>query len=332
MRFVTRLAPETQQLLTTIEKESKYYQVRHRAKSILLSYQGYKIKEIMLILNISRNTIYNWFNNWEKDGLNGLYSLKGRGRKPTLNEEQELTVKEWIKSHPKTLKIVQEKIEHEWQIKISKDTIKRLAKKKGMGWYRLKKRVKGEVCPELYDQKKKELEQLKIAENEGKIDIYYGDESGFSLVPCLPYGWQEKGSKIEIKSSLSKRLNVLGFMKKNNELESYVFESSINSDVVIACIDDLSKKIKKETILVMDNASIHQNKKLWEKEKEWEKKGLKIFFLPPYSPQLNKIEILWRFMKYEWLENSCYNSYFDLVKGVENILINFGSKYTINFA
>ncbi|BAQ64243.1 helix-turn-helix domain-containing protein [Geminocystis sp. NIES-3709] len=63
MRFVTRLAPETQQLLKTIEQKSKYYQVRHRAKSILLSYQGYKITQIMLILNISRNTIYNWLNN-----------------------------------------------------------------------------------------------------------------------------------------------------------------------------------------------------------------------------------------------------------------------------
>ncbi|BAQ65592.1 hypothetical protein [Geminocystis sp. NIES-3709] len=48
MRFVTRLAPETQQLLKTIEQKSKYYQVRHRAKSILLSYQGYKITQIML--------------------------------------------------------------------------------------------------------------------------------------------------------------------------------------------------------------------------------------------------------------------------------------------
>ena len=332
MRFITTLAPETQQLLKTIEQKSKYYQVRHRAKSILLSYQGYSIKQIMSVFNVSRNTIYNWFNNWEIDGLNGLYNLKGRGRKPILNSQQELEVKELIKSHPKTLKLVQQKVENQWGVKISKDTIKRLAKKKGMGWYRLKKRVRGQVCPELYQEKKRELELLKKAESEGKIDLYFGDESGFSLVPCLPYGWQEKGERIEIKSGLSKRLNVLGFMKTNNELESYIFESSINSDVVIACIDNLSEKIRKETVLVMDNASIHQNNKFWEKEKEWLEKGLKIFFLPPYSPQLNKIEILWRFMKYKWLDNSCYNSYSDLVKGVENILVNFGSKYTINFA
>lgn len=121
-------------------------------------------------------------------------------------------------------------------------------------------------------------------------------------------------------------------MKRNNQLESYIFECSINSDIIIACIDKLSEKLEKKTVLVMDNASIHQNKKLWKKQKQWEKKGLKIFFLPTYSPQLNKIEILWRFIKYKWLEPSAYGSYFNLVKAVEDVLVHFGSKYTINFA
>lgn len=200
-----------------------------------------------------------------------------------------------------------------------------------MGGYRIRKRVKGKPEPKLYKQKKLELKVIEQQEKEGKIDVYYVDESGFSLVPYLPYAWQEKGKKIEVQSSISKRLNVLGFMKKDNSLESYVFECTINSDIIIACIDKLSKKLEKPTILVMDNASIHQNKKLWEKQKEWEKKGLKILFLPKYSPQLNKIEILWRFIKYEWLKPSAYENYLNLVKAVEDILINFGSKYTINF-
>jgi hypothetical protein len=54
--------------------------------------------------------------------------------------------------------------------------------------------------------------------------LRYVDESGFSLVPVVPYAWQEKGEYIEIKSKKSKRLNVVGFLNKNNELESYVFE------------------------------------------------------------------------------------------------------------
>ncbi|MEY4517686.1 MAG: hypothetical protein RLZZ499_285 [Cyanobacteriota bacterium] len=44
------------------------------------------------------------------------------------------------------------------------------------------------------------------------------------------------------------------------------------------------------------------------------------------------IETLWRFMKYEWIEGEAYTSWKNLVEYVENVLINFGTKYTINFA
>lgn len=166
----------------------------------------------------------------------------------------------------------------------------------------------------------------------GKIEIRYVDETGFCLIPYIPYAWQEKNQKISVKSQQSKRLNVLGFLTRSNELEVYTFQDSINSDVVIACIDKFCEKMTKKTVLVMDNSSIHQNSFLWDKEEEWSKKGLEIFFLPTYSPQLNIIEIFWRFIKYQWLEISAYDSYSALVEAVENILINFGTKYTINFA
>ncbi len=129
MRLITRLAPETQKILKRIEEKSKYYQVRKRAKCIQLSYQGYQISDIMKILEVSRNTIYNWLNNWEIYNLIGLYSRQGRGRKTILNSAQREQVKEWIKQEPKNLKLVQEKIKTEWQIEISKETIKRVGKK-----------------------------------------------------------------------------------------------------------------------------------------------------------------------------------------------------------
>jgi transposase len=50
--------------------------------------------------------------------------------------------------------------------------------------------------------------------------------------------------------------------------------------MVIACLDNFCEKILKQTVLVMDNSSIHQNNLLWDKEKEWSEKGLHIFFLP----------------------------------------------------
>ena len=178
-----------------------------------------------------------------------------------------------------------------------------------MGWYRIKIRVGGKPIPGFYKRKVEKLEQLKRQEEKGEIEIRYLDESGFCLIPYIPYAWQEKNEKIEIKSQQSKRLNVWGFLSKSNELEAYTFSCSINSDVVIACIDKFCEKVNKKTVLVMDNSSIHQNNLFWDKEDEWREKGWEIFFLPTYSPQLNIIEILWRFIKYKWLESEAYDSY-----------------------
>src|SRR6266704_1650294 len=58
---------------------------------------------------------------------------------------------------------------------------------------------------------------------------------------------------------------------------------------------------------------------------------LPIFYLPKYSPELNPIEILWRFIKYEWIELDAYKSWTHLVNYVENVLQNFGEKYKIIF-
>jgi transposase len=85
------------------------------------------------------------------------------------------------------------------------------------------------------------------------------------------------------------------------------------------------------TVVVMDNASIHTSEAFQEEIPKWEKKGLSIFYLPKYSPELNLIEILWRFMKYAWIEFWAYTSFAHLVQYVEEVIKNFGEQYKINF-
>ena len=65
--------------------------------------------------------------------------------------------------------------------------------------------------------------------------------------------------------------------------------------------------------------------------KNGKERGLTIFELPAYSPELNLIEILWRFMKYEWIEINAYSSWQSLVLSVEKIIGEFGENYAINF-
>ena len=114
--------------------------------------------------------------------------------------------------------------------------------------------------------------------------------------------------------------------------ESYIFENKITSEIVIKFLDNYANKIKQLTVVVIDNAPIHRSKAFQKKIAEWKEKKLEIFWLPTYSPQLNLIEILWRFMKYEWVEKEVYFSWKNLVEYVEKVLKYFGTKYIINFA
>ena len=130
--------------------------------------------------------------------------------------------------------------------------------------------------------------------------------------------------------------------------ESYIFETKITSEIVIKFLDNYVQKIDKLTVVVIDNAPIHTSKAIGKKIAEWRQKKLEIFWLPTYSPQLNLIETLWRFMKYEWIEvegrrgfpamtnrlveKEAYSSWKNLVEYVEKVLKGFGTKYTINFA
>ncbi len=111
-----------------------------------------------------------------------------------------------------------------------------------------------------------------------------------------------------------------------------MFDGSVNSDVVIACMDNFCSKITSKTIVVIDNASVHTSQKFEEKIPQWKDKGMIIKFLPTYSPELNIIEKLWDHIKYYWLPLSAYSDRETFVKSIEDVLKAIGSKYTISFA
>lgn len=327
-----KIPQETIKLLWRIHRKSKKYQVRQRAHCIILLELGYSLEELVKILAVSKKTIYNWKNNWLNRGLAGLYNRSGTGRKEIFNQEQKEQIKHWAKQHNKNLKPVIEKVKKEWGIKVSKDTIKRVLKCLGMTWKRIRRTVAGNPQPEIYERKKKILSALKKLSDLGTLDLRYLDETGFCLTPYVPYAWQDKNSEERIASQQSKRLNVIGLLNKNNELESYIFECKITSEIVIKFIDNFVKKIDKLTVIVIDNAPIHTSKAFQAKIAQWRENKLEIFWLPTYSPQLNLIEILWRFIKYEWIETEAYSSWQTLTQYVEKVLNLFGDRYVIDFA
>ena len=82
-------------------------------------------------------------------------------------------------------------------------------------------------------------------------------------------------------------------MNRQNDLHASMFEQSTHSGGVIACFDALCQTIKKKTVVLLDNASIHTSEEFEERLPSWKKQGLILKYLSPYSPELNLIEILW---------------------------------------
>lgn len=332
MVLLRDISGETQHLLARIYRQSRHHRVRQRAHCLLLHSQGMKPIELRAIFPVSEKTLYNWFNAWNESGLVGLYDRPGRGRKSKLNDAQKAEVKVWVKASPRNLKPVLEKIKATWDITISQDTLKRVLKAVQMRWRRMRRVTPNHPLSAEYRRKRSALNILKTLDAMGHIRLYFMDESGFTLTPPIPYAWQAIGETLGIPSRRSPSLNVLGFLHRQGHFESYVSEQSITSDVVVACIETFFPTVDKPTVIVMDQAPIHTGHMVWEQRDQWKQRGLYLFELPTTSPELNLIEIVWRFMKYQWMETQAYENWQTLTNHVEKMLAGFGKDFVINFA
>lgn len=171
-------------------------------------------------------------------------------------------------------------------------------------------------------------------EDKNKIDLYYFDGSCFSLVPYIPYAWQKAGCELKIKSSHSKNINVLGFLKRDNTFSPYVIDGSVNSEIIISVFESFIATLdpERKSYIVIDNAPTHTSKLFESMKAVWKEKNVRILNLSPYSPELNKIEMLWRFIKYYWMPLDAYSSFENLQKSLDYILKNVGKEFTISFA
>ena len=166
------------------------------------------------------------------------------------------------------------------------------------------------------------------------MDLYYFDESGFSLQPNIPYGWQKKGEAIELETARSLHLNALGFLTRDNTFFSYLIEGYVDRFVLVEVFADFLSSLDptRRKVIVIDNAPTHVSEFFQLHEEHWtEQYKAELFPLPTYSPELNIIEILWRFVKYKWLPWKAYQAIEKLQDELGNIFLNVGNEFTISF-
>jgi transposase len=175
------------------------------------------------------------------------------------------------------------------------------------------------------------LELLEQRYSNNEIELFYGDEVQVSEEAYVPYGWQFKDENISVKSAKGKKLNCFGMITRSND---FVFETTydiIDSSFIIEQIDKFSYTIKKHTVIVLDNAKVHQSKAFKKMKEVWAKKQLFIFYLPPYSPQLNIIERLWKEMKERWIDIKNYEETDQLFYATKLVLNEIGKSLKLKY-
>ena len=84
---------------------------------------------------------------------------------------------------------------------------------------------------------------------------------------------------------------------RKNRYQGFTTTGSITADKVVGFPDDFPFSVRKDTFIVLDNASVHRNHKIRKLRSVREKRGLSLFYPPPCSPHLNIAETLRRILK-----------------------------------
>jgi len=159
----------------------------------------------------------------------------------------------------------------------------------------------------------------------GKRQVLFVDASHFVHSPFLGHVWSQKRVYIRAPSG-RKRHNVLGaFNAVSHELVTVKNDAYVNSITVMKLIKDVCSHYEGQKItLVMDNARYQRCKAVMEYAHE---NDVELRFLPSYSPNLNLIERLWKFVKKNALNNKYYGDFILFKEGIEDCLENLGTKF-----
>ena len=126
---------------------------------------------------------------------------------------------------------------------------------------------------------------------------------------------------------------MLGFWQPgaaHQPLEAYALAGAWNAEAFAAAVDAFAAHAPRgPVVLVLDNANIHRARLVQERRAAWARQGVSLCFLPAYSPELNRIELLWHRCKHYWLTPTDYVCGHTLQNRVAHILARVGNEYTI---
>jgi transposase len=153
-----------------------------------------------------------------------------------------------------------------------------------------------------------------------RAEILYEDEASYRKDPTLYQTWSRVGSQPEIPTTGSREsCKVFGAVNLYTAQLNYRTAEVFNTETYVYFLDYLLRVYHPRKIfLIVDNASYHKNEDVWDLLREARGK-LRLWFLPPYSPELNGIERVWHHVRMQGTHNRYFETLEELRKSLRRV-------------
>ena len=304
------LSPDQVKELKYAHRHERDKRLADRMKAVISLNAGFSFENIAAILLLDESTLRRYVEIFQAKGVEGLLELQYHGGTSRLSDTQLIFLEKYLVTNTfTTASQVQAHILKTYEKKYTLIGITKLLYRLGFS-YKKPKIVPGKASlalqTEFIDTYKK------IQETLGEKDhIYFTDATHPTHNTKPSYGWIKKGKKndVYIKSNTGReRLNLLGAMNIDDKNTIVIERKSINAEAIVHLLERVGNKQKQGKIyLVLDNAKYHHAKVV----KRWllHHPRFKLVFLPPYSPNLNIIERLWRFFHQKVTNNHYFETF-----------------------
>jgi len=291
----------------TINRERYHHphaHVRKKMEALWLKSQGLSHQEICRLASISETTLWRYLNEYQRGGLAQIQQLNFHRPESELVAHQAQIEAHFRDHPPATIKQAMAEIETLTGLKRSEPQVRTFLKSIGM-----RCRKVGMIPAKADPQKQadfitQELDPLLAEAKTGQRKVFFVDAAHFVLAPFLGMLWSFTRLFIQAPSG-RQRFNVLAALDAiDHALITVTNDSYINA----LSLCDLLRQTRAlhpsiPITYILDNARYQKCKIVWELAQELE---IDLCYLPPYSPNLNIIERLWKFVKKECLYSTYY--------------------------
>ena len=297
-------------------------------------------------LGMHVQTVRAYLKAFQVSGFAGLADRPRSGRPPRLGPEDWVAVEALLDQAATgertwTLPQLTDWLARERGVSISASRLSRLLRMRRFRWKRTKHSLQHKADPVRQAEKTAALRTLEAYAEAGVVDLHYLDESGFAPSCPLSYTWAREGARplLRYEAPRDRRVNVLGAWAPLGDCPAYTATTTtgkMTSDVVLDFLwrdlGGLATSVgerpegfvrERPLVVVLDNASTHTSTVFKAHRDRLAAVDIHLFYLPTYSPQLNRIEALWRQLKYQDLPVRSYPTLAALLQAVRDALDHY---------